>query len=64
MSDGFDGPNCGFKSVYWGFNRRRWKVGYHKDTTTSALTHNVWVNIWFGPIVLTLRKVTLRDEQI
>lgn len=63
MADLFDGPNCGFKRFYWSFNLKRWKVGYHKDSTTSALTISVWTNIWFGPILLTLRKVTLRDDE-
>lgn len=63
MSDAFSGPNCGFKSFYYSWSWKRWKFGYLKDETTSALTHNVWRNLWIGPLLITNRVVTLRSDE-
>lgn len=62
-NDPFDGPNCGFKSFYYSWSWRRWKLGYRRDETTSELTHNVWRNLWIGPFLVTNRVVRLREGE-
>lgn len=39
------------------------EFGYLKDETTSALTHNVWRNLWIGPFLITNRVVTMRSDE-
>lgn len=59
----FEGPNCGFKSFYYSWNWKRWKIGYLKDETVSEITISVWRNLWIGPLLITNRVVTLRPEE-